>query len=52
VTDAEPKRCEGETRADEVRRRVVETVREQLDEIARRAAERHDVDGTKHGASD
>jgi hypothetical protein len=52
VTDAEPKRSEDETRADAVRRRLVETVREPQDEIARRAPERHDVDGTELGSSD
>jgi hypothetical protein len=35
VTDADPKRSEDETQADVVRRRLVETVREHLEEIDR-----------------
>ncbi|HEV7566643.1 MAG TPA: hypothetical protein VGO31_11855 [Microbacteriaceae bacterium] len=35
MTDAEPKRSEDETSADAVRRRLVETVQAQLEEIER-----------------
>jgi hypothetical protein len=44
VTEPEPKRSEGETQADAVRRRLVETVREQLAEIAQRGPDRHDAE--------
>jgi hypothetical protein len=39
MTDAEPIRSDDETRAGEVRRRLVETVHEQLDEIRRQSPE-------------
>jgi hypothetical protein len=51
VTHREPTRSDDETRADEVRRRLVETVRVQLDEIARRTPERHGAE-TEHESSD